>query len=179
MQRNVWSPARMTSTLTYKRGAWLCLLVLGALIFLAACGSNATTTGSSAPAAASSPTSTSDSGNTTSGYGYGGKYGHGGSSSTPTTAVTGATQTVTIIVSGSGFAFSPATLTIPVGTTVVWKNISGTSHTVTSDDGKTCNPGNATPVNPGSTFSFKFTTPGTYNYHCNFHPTMLATIIVK
>jgi plastocyanin len=176
MQRNAWSSARMASTLTYKKGACLCLLVLGALIFLAACGSNATTTGSYAPAA-SSPTSASGSGNTTSGYG--GKYGHGGGTSTPTVAITGATQTVTIVVTSSGFAFSPASLTIPVGTTVVWKNTTDTPHTVTSDDGKTFNSGTSTPVNAGSTFSFKFTAPGTYNYHCSFHPTMTATIIVK
>lgn len=84
------------------------------------------------------------------------------------------------------FAFSPATLSVPVGTTVKWTNNGGTAHTSTSDDtphvwssgtvfpsGSTsCQP-NDPYCQPGSTpagsFQHTFTTPGTYHYHCEFH----------
>ena len=84
------------------------------------------------------------------------------------------TVNVAIITSGT-FAFSPQTLNITVGTTVVWKNNTGAPHTVTSDNGAF---GSGT-ISPGSTFSFKFTQAGTFAYHCNIHPFMTATIIVK
>ena len=155
-----------------------CLLVLGALVLLAACGSNSTTTASSptTSTATSNPAPTA----TTTGNTYG-RYGSGGSTTpTATTAPTGATQTVTISTNSSGqFAFSPKSLTIPVGTTVIWKNTTQAPHTVTSNDGKSFNTGDSTPVAPGSTFSFKFTKAGTFAYHCNFHPYMTATLIVK
>jgi plastocyanin len=155
--------------------AMFCLLVLGILVLLAACGSNSSTTASpSSPAATTNPAPTA----TTGGYG---KYGNGGSNTTPTatTAPTGATQTVTITTDSNGFTFSPKTLTISVGTTVIWKNTTQTPHTVTSDDGKSFNTGDSTPVAPSTTFSFKFTKAGTFAYHCDFHPSMTATIIVK
>jgi hypothetical protein len=38
---------------------------------------------------------------------------------------------------------------------------------------------NSGPLAPGSTFSFTFTNAGTYSYHCNIHPYMMATIVVQ
>jgi len=158
--------------------ALFCLLVLGSLVLLAACGSNSTTTGS---AGSTATTSSSSPTNTPAGNGYG-RYGSGGGKTTPTatTAVTGPTQTVTITTDSSGtFTFSPKSLTIPVGTTVIWKNTTQTPHTVTSNDGKAFNSGDSTPVAPNTTFSFKFMSAGTFAYHCDFHPYMMATIIVQ
>jgi plastocyanin len=155
--------------------AMFCLLILGILVLLAACGSNSSTTASpSSPTATTNPAPTA----TTGGYG---KYGNGGSNTTPTatTAPTGATQTVTIMTDSNGFTFSPKTLTSSVGATVIWKNTTQAPHTVTSDDGTSFNTGDSTPVAPGTTFSFKFTKAGTFAYHCGFHPSMTATIIVK
>ncbi|HLZ80858.1 MAG TPA: plastocyanin/azurin family copper-binding protein [Ktedonobacteraceae bacterium] len=167
MNRNIITPTTI-----------FCLLMLGALVLLAACGSNSTTTASSptTSTATSNPAPTA----TTGGNTYG-RYGSGGSTTpTATTAPTGATQTVTITTDSSGqFAFSPKSLTISVGTTVIWKNTTQAPHTVTSNDGKSFNTGDSTPVAPGSTFSFKFTKAGTFAYHCNFHPFMTATLIVK
>lgn len=75
--------------------------------------------------------------------------------------------------------FAPQTVTISVGTTVVWTNRTSISHTVTSDDGKSFDSGMANPITAGMTFSFKFTKPGTYKYHCALHPEMMVgTIIV-
>jgi plastocyanin len=72
-------------------------------------------------------------------------------------------------------AFIPASLTVPVGTTVKWKNKDAITHTVTSDTGA-WDSGNIT---GGGTFSFPFTAAGTYHYHCSIHPNMLGTIIVQ
>lgn len=93
---------------------------------------------------------------------------------TPTPTPPPTTMNVAIITS-STFAFSPQTLSIAVGTIVVWKNNTGAPHTVTSDNGVF---GSGT-ISPGGTFSFKFTQAGTFAYHCNIHPFMTATIIVK
>jgi plastocyanin len=92
------------------------------------------------------------------------------------TPVQGSLQTVKITDGSNGsFGFGPTTLTVKVGTTIIWKNVSSVPHTVTSDDGTTFDSGN---VAVGGTFRFTFTTTGTYTYHCNIHPYMRATIIV-
>ena len=168
-----------TSKLT--RLALFCLMLLGLLVFIAACGNSSTTTGSTTHASTTAqPTATDTSTTDTSGYG-GGRYGSGGSTTpTATMAVTGATEMVTITTDSSGnFTFSPKTIAIKVGTTVIWKNMTQTPHTVTSDDGKTFNSGDATSVAPGATFSFKFMSAGTFAYHCDFHPIMTATVTVQ
>lgn len=163
----------------YIRSFWFCLSLLSMVLLLAACtdtsagssyGSTSNTTSSSTTAASASTS------NASGGYG---KYGNGGGKTTPTTAVTGPTQTVTITTTNGSFGFSPTMITVAVGTTVVWNNATGAPHTVTSDDGKTFDSGIHTPINPNESFSFKFTTPGTYAYHCQIHPFMKATIVVK
>jgi len=156
----------------------LSAVVLCLLLFLAACGSAPSTTGSapaSGPTATTPPDSTNDTGGN---YGKGG-YGGGNTTPTPTTAVTGPSKEVTISGLPGSFAFAPDTLTIAVGTTVIWTNSTKTPHTVTSDDGKTFNSGDSTPVESGAAFHFTFTKPGVYKYHCDFHPSMMATIIVQ
>lgn len=78
-------------------------------------------------------------------------------------------------VSIQGSAFSPASLTVPVNTTVKWTNMDSFSHTVTSDA-----PLFDSGIIPGSgTYSFLFTTKGTYPYHCAIHALMTGTIIVQ
>jgi plastocyanin len=141
-----------------------CLVALSALVLLAACGGSSTNTGSgTTPITASTPTTAA--------------------TSTPTATATqaGNAQTVMIITNSSGsFAFSPATLTIKAGTTVTWKNTTAASHTVTSDDGKTFDSGTSKPLAAQTgTFSFTFTSAGTFAYHCEIHPFMKATIIVQ
>ncbi len=96
----------------------------------------------------------------------------------PTTPVPapGSTQMLLIINDSNGsFGFSPAILTIRVGTTVIWKNMSLAPHTITSDDGQTFDSGN---VAVGGTFRFTFKNAGTFSYHCNIHPYMRAKIVV-
>ncbi|MGI9057766.1 MAG: cupredoxin domain-containing protein [Ktedonobacteraceae bacterium] len=151
---------------------WFCLLIVGALVLLSACGSSTPNTSAAAAPTVAAPSPTTGTTNTS-------------PSPTPTPArpvptsppVSGTTQTVLITnMSNGSFGFSPTTLTIKAGTTIVWKNMSSAPHTVTTDDGTTTDSGTI-PV--GGTFRFKFTTPGTFPYHCNYHPYMRATIVVQ
>jgi plastocyanin len=71
--------------------------------------------------------------------------------------------------------FGPATLTIPVGTTVTWVNNDSDLHTVTSTQGLFASPG----LDSGDHFAYRFTAPGTYPYFCALHPHMKGTIIVQ
>jgi plastocyanin len=73
------------------------------------------------------------------------------------------------------FEFNPATLTVPTGTTVTWISHDDEPHTVTSSDGVFASPG----LDADETYSYTFSTPGTYTYHCKLHPHMTGTIIVK
>ncbi len=74
----------------------------------------------------------------------------------------------------SNFAFDPASLTVPVGTTVKWTNQDSADHTVTADD-KSFDSGK---LGQGKDFSFTFSKEGTFSYKCTIHPNMVAKIIV-
>lgn len=74
------------------------------------------------------------------------------------------------------FAFSPSSITINVGTTVTWTNSDVVSHTVTEVHNSFDSGG----IAPGTAFKLKFTTPGTYTYHCTIHSMMAnATVVVN
>src|SRR5579859_2063952 len=49
---------------------------------------------------------------------------------TPTAAITGPTQAIGIMKTSGGYAFNPASLTVAVGTTVIWTNNTQAPHTV-------------------------------------------------
>jgi plastocyanin len=79
------------------------------------------------------------------------------------TAANSAPTTVNIDL--SGFKFSPAEISIPAGTTVVWTNKDAAKHDVVADDNSFESP----TLDKGQSFSRKFDTPGTINYYCKFH----------
>ena len=75
------------------------------------------------------------------------------------------------------FSFSPATLTVPAGTTVRWTNRDDIPHTVVStDDPKAFK---SKVLDTDEKFSFTFSKAGTYPYFCSVHPKMTGTVIVK
>lgn len=80
-------------------------------------------------------------------------------------------------------AYLPPTLAITVGTKVNWTNNGPSSHTVTSDSAGGFDSGTLAPPSATSTgglFQVTFNTPGTFTYHCIFHPTtMRGTISVQ
>jgi plastocyanin len=75
-----------------------------------------------------------------------------------------------------GFAFNPATVTVPVGTTVTWTNNDPSTHTVTSSQGNVLNSPN---LPQGGTFSYTFNQKGTFEYHCAIHTSMTGKVIVQ
>jgi plastocyanin len=85
-------------------------------------------------------------------------------------------HTVRITEVNGRFAFQPATLIIKVGDIVVWKNTTFAPHTVTSNTGAFKTRGI---LSMNQSFRFTFNRVGTFRYHCNIHPYMMATIIVK
>ena len=84
-------------------------------------------------------------------------------------------QSAPTVVNIQNFAFSPATVTVPAGTTIVFSNLDSVDHAPVSDTGAW----DAGDV-PGGTRSIgiAFNTPGTYPYHCAIHPDMVGTVIV-
>jgi len=99
----------------------------------------------------------------------------GGAATTTTAAATTTSPTGTAYqVTMDSFAFTPAELTVPVGATVTWVNHQGARHDVVATDGSFTSP----LFGQDETYSFTFTTPGTYPYVCSIHPGMEGTIIV-
>ena len=72
------------------------------------------------------------------------------------------------------FKFDPATLTVPVGSTVTWTNKDEEPHTIAAKDGSFHSP----TLDTKGTYSFTFTNPGTYDYICSIHPFMTGTVVV-
>jgi plastocyanin len=88
---------------------------------------------------------------------------------TPAT-VTSEPVTVTI----TNFLFEPTDIEISVGTTVAWINEDVVPHTATDldagfDTGR---------LDQGQEGSITFDNAGTFEYRCNFHPSMLGTVTV-
>jgi plastocyanin len=78
-----------------------------------------------------------------------------------------------------GYAPDKITLVIGVNNTVTWSNDDTVPHTVTSTSApsgaSSFDSGN---MNAGDTFTYTFTVPGTYQYHCNYHSWMTGTVTV-
>jgi plastocyanin len=74
------------------------------------------------------------------------------------------------------FKFNPQTVTIPAGTTVIWTNNDSTIHAVLANTGNEIDSGT---ISPGETFAHMFNNPGTYEYHCSIHTTMVGKVIVE
>lgn len=72
------------------------------------------------------------------------------------------------------YAFSPKLLTVKKGTTVTWTNKDIAKHTVT---GKNGGPASAL-FGQGESYSYTFDTAGTFDYFCEPHPYMTATVEV-
>ena len=73
-----------------------------------------------------------------------------------------------------GTAFRPPTITVTAGDTVVWTNLDGAAHTVTSNTGVW---DSGTIRGSGGTFSRAFATTGTFEYFCHLHSWMLGTVV--
>lgn len=101
-----------------------------------------------------------------------------------TVLLQGSALAATIDVSIVGFAFSPDPVTASMGDRIRWTNNDAVPHTSTSD---TTNPDgsvgiaawNSGTMPSGSAFTFTFRGAGSFPYHCNIHPTMKGTIMIR
>lgn len=81
------------------------------------------------------------------------------------------THTVTI----SNFAFEPSTLTIAAGDAVRFVNQDGAPHTATARNGSF----DTGRLGRGEQAALRFSGAGTFDYFCEIHPRMTATLIVQ
>ena len=91
-------------------------------------------------------------------------YGTASPAPSPTTSSPG-----TVVMSNYGF--NPYALTIQRNTTVTWKNNDPVVHTSTSDSGAW----NTGDINPGQSATTKFTTAGTFTFHCTYNAATRAS----
>ena len=74
--------------------------------------------------------------------------------------------------------FSLENLTIPLGTTIIWTNRDGATHTSTSGHMGTATDAWDSPVlSQNVSFSFTFDEAGTFQYFCRIHPTIMNSSI--
>lgn len=92
----------------------------------------------------------------------------------PGTVVTGQPAAVTVKETDQ-LRFVPESVTVKVGDVVEWVNSGSVPHNVTFD----AYPSLTSPtMNGGDRHEVRFTRPGTYQYHCTFHPGMNGTVVV-
>jgi amicyanin len=98
-----------------------------------------------------------------------------GSGPSVTTSTAAAPPVAGTAVNITNFAFTPANLTVKVGDTVTWTNHDEEPHTVVANDGSFHSPG----LDANGTYSFTFTSPGSFDYICSIHPFMRGTVVVN
>ena len=91
----------------------------------------------------------------------------------PTAPAQAAAQAVMM----EGYAYSPSTLTVRVGDTVTWTNHDQAPHDVVTTSAPVAI--RSSMLSHGQSWSYTFTTAGTYSYYCSVHPDMRAQIVVQ
>jgi len=79
-------------------------------------------------------------------------------------------------VSIDNFTFGPQSVTMKTGTTVTWTNKDDIPHGIASANNAFTK---SKALDTDDSYSFTFTTPGTYQYFCYIHPHMTGTIVVE
>jgi plastocyanin len=85
---------------------------------------------------------------------------------TPVTGITHLTM--------QNYMYQPANIQVRTSTTVTWTNQDNVAHSVTFKNGMK----GSGLLSQGQSFSSTFNTPGTYQYYCTVHPSMVATVTV-
>jgi plastocyanin len=75
-------------------------------------------------------------------------------------------------ISMKNLSYNPSSLDVAVGDTVVWSNDESVSHSVSGTAME------SPEILPGAKYSFTFSSAGTYDFHCRFHPDMVGKIVV-
>ncbi|MFN2464740.1 MAG: DUF4399 domain-containing protein [Candidatus Dormibacteria bacterium] len=88
----------------------------------------------------------------------------------------GGTKVQVVADQANGGAYNPQNATAKVGDTVQWAwTDDSAQHSVTADDGSY----DSGLQGKGSSFSYKYTSAGTYKYHCLVHPQMVGQVTVS
>ena len=86
-----------------------------------------------------------------------------------------AAQDATDVITIDNFTFTPKELTVAVGTTVKWVNHDDIPHTIANKDKAF----RSQALDTDDSYSFTFTSAGTFDYFCGLHPHMVGKVIVK
>ncbi len=101
--------------------------------------------------------------------------GAGGGASIGTAAASGLGTPVASVQATADLVFNPTSSSVKAGGVVQWTNTGSVPHNVTFDqDGSV----SSQTMQQGDTWQVKFTTAGSYPYHCTFHPGMDGTVTV-
>jgi plastocyanin len=73
------------------------------------------------------------------------------------------------------FKFKPPAIAVKKGGRVKFVNADAAAHTATADDRSF----DTQTIDRGKTKMVTFTTAGTFAYHCDFHPFMKGTVVVR
>jgi plastocyanin len=93
------------------------------------------------------------------------------------TPVPTATPEGTYLIIVADYFFQPAQVTIPAGTTVIWRAKGSVWHTIVPRDPPDAFPMGNTAGTGSPDVLFTFSTPGTYHYFCDYHPGAMDAII--
>ena len=86
-----------------------------------------------------------------------------------------AEQPAKVAVTIDNFNFAPNTVTVAVGTTVVWTNQDDVPHNVTNPEKEFKSP----TLDTGEKWEYTFKKAGTFNYYCTIHPKMTGKVVVQ
>jgi plastocyanin len=75
----------------------------------------------------------------------------------------------------ASFKYMPVVVAVRKGGRVRWTNSDDADHTATADDRSF----DTQTIGRGKARTVTFTTAGTFAYHCDFHPFMKATVVVR
>jgi plastocyanin len=113
-------------------------------------------------------------GDSSSGSGEMGAQSSSAASSAPASAPAGApVESATVDI--RSFKFKPRSIAVKEGGRVKWVNSDAAAHTATADDRSF----DTQTIDKGKARMVAFTTAGTFPYHCDFHPFMKGTIVVR
>ena len=78
------------------------------------------------------------------------------------------------MISIEGSAFSPAEITVAAGTLVTWTNNNGWAESITDKSGLFDGI-----IGRNESYSYLFSTPGTFQYYSRMNPSMTGKVIVN
>ncbi len=79
------------------------------------------------------------------------------------------------VVDMKGKRYRPDSLILAAGDTVLWTNSDGEPHSVTMDTSEF----DSGDISPGAKFRWTFRQKGRLRYHCEVHPRMKGTLVVR